>query len=283
MVQGNIIEIGFLNVVASPHPDGIYAKSLITVANTPVNLRGRDYAIITPPKAVPRQDGLHEGVISVWTDIDSSEPSIEKATFKQVDVEAALKKVFAERGFNNRSFVYVLDEQTHTVGVELRNDLGKTLSIRQAGKLFEHLLSTLNKDGQTFDVTILPEEDALANVLGLERIDKIVIVLKRPNPGDHHGTDAEEILRELHEQNMKRAEYIFSRQPGTDGIHLNEENQTKAEVASSNGYVESTGMDEDDERSKRSTQEYPRIIRRILAAGTTFGAVVATELRRFRG
>lgn len=281
MVGGNIIEIGFLNVVASPHPEGIYPESLTRISNTPVKLRGRDYAIITPPAKMEREDGLFEGVVSVWTDIDSSEPSIEKATFRQRDVEAALQKVFAERGFNNRSFTYVLDEKTHVVAVELRNSLGKTLSIRQASVLFERLLSTLNKDGQTFDVTILPEEDALSRVLGMERIDKIVIVLKRPNPGDHHGTDAEEILKELHEQNMKRAEYSFSRQPGTDGIHLNEDNQTRAEVAASNGYVESSGLDEG-ERSHRSTQEYPKIIRRALAAGTAFVVAVASEAKRFR-
>lgn len=282
MPEGGVVEIGFLNVVASPHPEGIYSRSLANIANTPVNIRGKDFAIVTPPKAVERQEGLFQGWVSVWTDIDSSEPSIEKATFRQRDVEAALKKVFSERGFNNRSFHYVLDEATHTIAIELKNDLGKTLSIRQAGRLFEKLFSALNRSGQTFDVTVIPEEDALSRVLGLERIDKIVIVLKRPNPGDHHGTDAEDILRELHEQNMKRAEYTFSRQPGTDGIHLNEDNQTRAEVAASNGHVESSGL-EDGERSHRSTQEYPKIVRRALAAGTGFASALISEVKRFRG
>lgn len=281
-MEGNIVQVGFLNVVASPHPNGIYVEALEKVANTPTNLRGRDFAIITPPRQMEREEGLYQGMISVWTDIDSSEPSIDKSTFRQQDVEAALKKVFAERGFNNRSFTYVLDTETHTIAIELLNSLGKTLSIRQAGRLFERLLSAVNKQGQTFDVTILPEEDALSRVLGLERLDKIVIVLKRPNPGDHHGTDAEDILRELHEQNMKRAEYTFSRQPGTDGIHLNEDNQTRAEVASVNGHVESSGLDQG-ERLHRSTQEYPKIVRRILAAGTTFASAVASEVKRFRG
>lgn len=282
MVEGNIVEIGFLNIVASPHPEGIYPETLASLANTPVNVRGRDFAIITAPIPIEREEGIYAGTVSVWTDIDSSEPSIEKATFRQRDVEAALKKVFDERGFNNRSFTYVLDEITHTIAVELKNSLGKTLSIRQAGRLFERLFSSLNKEGQTYDITILPEEDALARVLGLERIDKIVIVLKRPNPGDHHGRDAEDILQELHEQNMKRAEYTFSRQPGTDGIHLNEENQTRAEVAATNGHVESTGLD-DGERSHRSTEQYPKIVRRVLAAGTTFASAVISEVKRFRG
>lgn len=282
MSERNIIEIGFVNIVASPHPSGIYFESLQIVSNVPVNIRGRDFAIITSPKPVSSQDGIFQGLISVWTDIDSSEPSIEKSTFQKIDIEAELKKIFSERGFNNRSFIYVLDELTHTVAIELKNDLGKTLSIRQAGRLFERLMTALNREGQTFDVTVLPDEDALSNVLGMERIDKIHIVLKRPNPGDHHGTDADDILRELHEQNMKRAEYTFSRQPGTDGIHLNEDNQTRAEVASSNGHVESSGL-EDGQKMHRSTQEYPKVIRRVLAAGTLFATAVISEVKRFRG
>jgi len=282
MVDGNIIEVGFLNIVASPHPDGVYVEALTSIANAPVKVRGRDYAIITKPTRSERQDGMYEGVISVWTDIDSSEPSIDKNTFRQLNVEDALKKIFRERGFNNRSFSYMFDEKTHKIAVELKNSLGKTLSIKNAARIFEELLSQLNRDGQTFDVTIMPEEDAIDRVLGMERLDKIVIVLKRPNPGDHHGSDADDVLRELHEQNMKRAEYQFSRQPGTDGIHLNEENRTRAEVAATNGHVESFGVD-DDERAHMSTKEYPKIVRRVLAAGTLFGTAIATELRRFRG
>ena len=282
MPEGNIVEIGFVNVVASPHPDGIYESSISQLANIPVNVRGKDFAIITAPKAVADDEGIYEGIISVWTDIDSSEPSIDKSTFVQKDVEAALKKIFTERGFNNRSFSYVLDNKTHKVAVELRNSIGKTISIRQAGKIFDLLFSKLNNDRQNFETTVIPEEDALSRVLGLDRLDKIIIVIKRPNPGDHHGTDANEILAELHEQNMKRAEYTFARQPGTDGIHLNEENQTRAEVAATNGYVDSTGLD-GDETQHRSTKEYPKVIRRALAAGTLFVSALRAEVKRFRG
>ncbi|WP_082730976.1 MULTISPECIES: DUF4747 family protein [unclassified Sphingomonas] len=282
MSNESTIKIGFLNVVASPHPEGIYSSSLRTVSNTPVNVRGKDFAIITPPQEVSGDPDIFQGVISVWTDIDPSEPSISKSTFEKKDVEAELKKVFAERGFNNRSFSYILDSSTHTIAVELKNENGKTLSIRQAGKVFEFLLSRENKDGQTFEVTIIPEEDALTQVLGLERIDKIVIVLKRPNPGDSHGSDADEVLRELHEQNIKRAEYNFSRQPATDGIHLNEANHTRAEVAASNGYVESSGV-ENGIRTKRSTQQYPKLVERVLAAGTIVTSALTSEVKRFRG
>lgn len=282
-MEGNRISIGFINVAASPHPPGTYAEALEQLANSPAKLRGRDFAVISRPQRDEEDDALLTGSISVWTDIDPTEPSIDKATFRRRDVEAALAKIFKERGFNNRGFWYAFDERTHTLAVELLNAEGKRLSINQAGKLFDYLFSTLNTSEAVFETTIIPEEDALSRVLGLDRLDKVKIVLKRPNPGDHHGTDAEDILRELYEQNMKRAEYAFSRQPGTNGIHLNEDNQTRAEVASTNGHVESAGVDAEGDNQHLSTESYPKIITRVLAAGTVFLSALKAEVKRFRG
>jgi len=282
MPEERTISVGFVNIVATPHPPGIYPAALADVANKPVRVRGNDWAILTRPSQSRGEDDLYEGLVSVWTDIDASEPSINKATFQKQDVEAALKKIFDERGFNNRSFSYVLDDQTHKVAVELKNELGKTISIRQIGKVFDLLLSTLNREGQTFEVTIVPEEDAIERVLGLSRLDRVDILLKRPNVGDHDSGDADEVLRELYEQNIKEAAYRFSRQPGTDGIHLNEENETRAEVAAENGYVKSSGLDEDGEKDQRSTKEYPKIVPLILAGGAIAIALLRNEAKRFR-
>jgi hypothetical protein len=107
------------------------------------------------------------------------------------------------------------------------------------------------------------------------------ILLKRPNIGDHDDGDAEEVLRELFEQNIKQAEYTFARQPGTDGINLNEENTTRAGVAAENGYVKSSGIDEYGNRDKRSTKEYPKIIPLVLAAGAAI-ALLRQQAKSFR-
>ena len=283
MAEGNILEVGFLNVVATPHPKGVYAESLAEIAAKPIRYRGKDYAVVLPHKRNKKDPTILEGLISVWTDIDASEPSIDKATFEEKNVEDSLKKIFAQRGFNNRQFLYAFDEETHTLAVELLNDLGKRLSVRQASKIFEVLFSSLNRGNQTFEVTVKPEEDALEWVLGLKRLDRITILLKRPNPGDHHGDDADDVLRELDEQNLKQAEYDFARQPKTDGIHLNDKNQTRAEVASENGYVKSSGLDDYEERDKRSTKEYPKIVRDVLATGTLFKSAIRKHAKRYRG
>lgn len=282
-MEGNKFEAGFVNVVASPHPKGIYAEAINNVANDPVQFYGSSWAAILAPKKSKDDDQLHEGTLTVWTDVDSSEPSIDKATLQEKAVESELKKVFDERGFNNRSFDYILDEKTHKISVALKNEDGKTISARQVGKIFSKAFSRLNAEGQTYEVTVVPDDDALDLVLGLSRLDRIKIVIKRPNPGDHLDTDAAEVLREMEEQNIKKDERIFTRQSGTDSINLNENNRTRAEVASTDGYVESGGRNEDGQPDKRSTKEYPKIVRRTLAAGTTFLSALRNEARRFRG
>jgi hypothetical protein len=282
-MEGNKFEAGFVNVVATPHPVGIYARSLQAISNTPVNFYGSNFAAIRAPRQNAEDNQLHEGVLTVWTEVNTDEPSIDKTTLEQIAVDEDLKDLFAKRGFNNRSFAYVLDEATHYITVELRNELGKTISARQVGRIFEAAFSRLNREGQTFEVTVIPEDDALMTVLGLSRLDRIKIVIKRPNPGDHLDTDAAEVLREMEEQNINKDERLFTRQAGTESIILNERNRTRAEVAATDGYVESAGRDETGTPDRRSTKEYPKIVRRTLAAGTTFITALRNEARRLRG
>jgi hypothetical protein len=282
-VEGNKFVAGFINLVAQPHPEGVYEEALNAVVNSPVQYFGSNFAAIRPASRNPNDPNMLEGVLTVWTDVSTDEPSIDKATLEEVALDEELKRIFAKRGFNNRSFLYVLDTATHTVAVELLNDHGKTLSPRQAGRIFERAFSRLNREGQTYEVTVIPEDDALSQVLAIRRLDKVRIVIKRPNPGDHLDTDAEEVLREMEEQNINRDERVFTRQSGTDSINLNEANHTRAEVAATDGYVESSGKNEDGEVEQRSTREYPKIVKRTLAAGTGAIAALRAEVRRFRG
>jgi hypothetical protein len=200
-MEVNRFQAGFISVAASPHPVGVYAAAIRSVANSPIQYHGSSYAAIGP--ASPNRDDptIHEGVIAVWTDVSTDEPSIDKATLEEVALDEEPKSLFKKRGFNNRAFSYVLDETSHHIAVELLNEQGKTLSARQADRIFEKALSRLNREEQTHEVTVVPEADALATVLSLPCLDRLKIVIKRPNPGDHLDTDAAEVLREMQEQN----------------------------------------------------------------------------------
>lgn len=49
MADKSQIAVGFINVVATPHPEGVYARAMASIANRPIRYRGRDYAVILPP------------------------------------------------------------------------------------------------------------------------------------------------------------------------------------------------------------------------------------------
>lgn len=261
------VPVAFFNIVATPHPAGAYSKALDEIAAQPMNYRGRDFAVVFKPQADPEDDRFLRGRLAAWTDINPKEPSIDKATFEEVQVEDELAEIFEKRGFNNRGFAWVFDVQKHTLAFELKNDLNQTISAKQVERIFEHLLSSLNREGQTYEVTLIPREDAVDIVLGLSRIDTITIVLKRDNVGDHDDGDADDVLRELEEQNTKRQAYHFSRQPGTDSIKLNEKNRARADAAPENGFVASTGQDANGNHQSLSTKQYPDVVQAAVPAG----------------
>lgn len=114
-------------------------------------------------------------------------------------------------------------------------------------------------DVEMVEVTVLPEDDALTQVLALERLDRVDIFLKRPNDDDITA-ETNRIVAELMEQHAKSEERILTRAPRTDGIELSDENMTRAEVAARNGYVKSKGQDADGNADQRSTKKYPKIV-----------------------
>ncbi|CAN5202698.1 hypothetical protein BH11PSE5_BH11PSE5_13520 [soil metagenome] len=270
MAVEQVVQFGFLNMVATPHPAGVYARLLNAVANTPVRFWGDTYAAITPLKPDPNKPTLHLSRLVIWTEIDPDAPAINKTKLTETSLSDLDFSAPANVGFNGRSFYWMLNEKTHVLSFELTNEQGKTISIGRCARIFEWLLSPemLGYDAEAVEITVLPEEDALQRVLGIERLDRIDILVKRPNADDITAkTNA--IMAELDEQNVKRQEITFIRENGTDGIELNEKNRTIAEVAAHNGYVASKGRDGEGISETRSTKEYPKIIKVSLDIGAT--------------
>lgn len=283
MGDEQIIEAGFLNVVATPHPKGVYLRLFQQAANTPVGFWGDMFAAIRPPVAVSGEPDLHVGQLVIWVEINPNEPAINKKRLTETSLRDLKFDVPADVGFNGRVFRYILNEKTHVVTLEIRNENGKTVSPVRARRIFSRLLSpeVLGLEAEMVEITVIPEEDALAKVLGLKRLDRVEILVKRPNADDITAkTNA--IMQELDEQNAKRQELVFTRESGTPGLKLNERNETYAEVAAHNGYVVSKGKDADGEAVARSTKEYPKVVRFVLDAGATANASLRELAKRIR-
>ena len=133
------------------------------------------------------------------------------------------------------------------------------------------------------EATLIPTDDAITYVLGLDRLDKVEILVKRPNQDDIT-TETNRVMNALMEQKAKSEKRTVTRQPKADGIELSHENQVYARVgAHGNGYVESSGLDEDGVHDKRSTKEVPKIVKHAIARGVSYLAALRNVAREARG
>lgn len=282
MSQG-VIEAGFLNVVATPHPKGVYERLLKAAAEQPVGFWGAYKAAITKPA------GLHDDAsyltfqLIIWMEVNPDEPAINKVQLKKADFPREGRNFATQFGVNGRVFYCIFDTEAHLLTVELRNDDGQTVSPRRLQTIFSLLLSPkiLGADAEEVDVTVIPTDDVVSYVLGLDRLDRVEILVKRPNQDDIT-TDTNRVMRDLIEQNAKSERRILNRQAQTDGLELNEENVVYARVAAHNGFVDSSGLNEDRVHERRSTKEKPKVVRRAISAGTSFLAALRNIAREAR-
>ncbi len=265
------LRVGYLNVVATPHPTGVYERLFRAIANTPTKFWGDNTAAITPIRARTGAEYLFTGQILTWVEIDPRSPAVDKRRLEEVALSPDARRLTNALGFNSKVFRFVLDTSNHIISFESRNESEQRLSPRRAQSIFERLLSPnlLGPQAETVDVTIMPEDDALARVLNIGRLDRVTIVIKRPN-ADDVTDETHEVLADLAAQNAKREEITLIRAPQTDGLELSGTNQKLARVASHNGHVTAKGRRADGEPDVRSTKEYPKVDEILVPAGTTF-------------
>lgn len=182
------IEYCVLNVTASPHPQGIYVELLAQAAtsSTAVNYWGDAWASISRP--VKRSPGFFQGRVVSWTEIDTSEPGINKRDLSEIPFDDLNIDIPEYVGLNGKAFVYTLRELDHKIFVETKNELGKSLSPRRLKTIFSRLLSpdVLGHDDPFVEVTVVPDEDALSKILSIDKLRYLHIHIVRPNTNGGH-------------------------------------------------------------------------------------------------
>jgi hypothetical protein len=277
------LEAAFLNVVATPHPEGVYLRLLRAAAEKPVEYWGSLKAAITKPSSIAGMAGFYSFQLVAWLDVNPDEPAINKADLQKAVFPREGRNFTAQYGVNGRVFSCVLDVETHQVTVEIKNEDGQRITPGRLGLIFTELLSPeiLGHKAELVEVTVIPTDDAIDYVMGFDRLDKIDILVKRPNDDDIT-KDTNRVMKRLMEQNAKSERSVLTRQPKTDGLELDEEHLLLARVAAQNGHVDSSGLDGDGEHGKRSTREVPKIVRRVLEKGSSYFAALRNLARENR-
>lgn len=279
-----VLEACFLNIVATPHPKGVYRRILEIAAEKPVQFWGDYKAAITKPVGLHDDESFRTFQLIIWLEINPDEPTIDKTALKKARFPREGREFTNKYGVNGKVFYCIFDEETHMLTAELRNEDGKTVSPGRVERIFVELMSPqiLGAKTEDVEVTLIPTDDAISYVLGLARLDKVEILVKRPNQDDIT-TETNRVMKSLIEQSAKSERRTIARQPKTDGIELSDENSVYARVAAhGNGHVESSGLDENEVHDKRSTKEVPKVVKYAIAKGVTYLAALRNVARQAR-
>ena len=268
------VDYAIVNIVAQPHPPGIY-KHLFELAadQEGVPFWGDLSAGISP---VTERNGLLIGRLAFWTDIDPKAPVIKKSSKEQVSQRDASVGVLRGIGFNPRVFNFAFNLDKHTLFVELSNDEGKKTSAGMVERSLKAIFFSLSTSSE-IDVQLKAGADALKFIFGLSQINRVEIDFRLPNPDDL-SEEEREILKEMDHLNARRINVEIYRDRDEPSIQLTDRYQALAKLAKDNGYVVAEGNTHDGERDVRSTKNRPAVVSRVFeGAGddSSYGALVA--------
>ncbi|WP_424627563.1 DUF4747 family protein [Bradyrhizobium sp. SYSU BS000235] len=276
MAGSTNLQVAALNIVASPHPSGIYPELLRAAAGAEIPIWGSDYAKITSPLRIEDRPGLYTGQILVWAQIDTNgrwlnkRKDVEATAEEMQEIEEALPPDFEP---NFRRFTYLLDESEHLLLIEVRNEFGHNLSPHRAERFFFRLMESLPEKWPDVDVTVVPEDDTLEKIFSIPRLVKLEILIKRPN-ADDVGDDFNRIMEGMAEEGAKSWRIEKIKAPKEKTLKPNDDTKRMAAVAATNGTVSGKGKDESGSPVFESTAEHPKI-RRVELITSSFGAVLS--------
>jgi hypothetical protein len=278
------IIVGGLNVAASPHGPGVYETVLNAVVDTPIAIGGHDMAKITKPSLrIVDSRSILFGQILVWTEIDKAGPWLN--TEKNAEAtEADKSQVFLPPNVkpNYRSFYYGFDENQHILLVEQNNERRQSFGPRRSEKFFRQLLQNPpGMEATIFSVTTIPEDDAVENILSLNRLRKLTITILRPNPGEDLFDEEAEILKQIEAEHAKSLTLEYIKAAGVAALTPTGRTRRLAQIASRNGVVQGEGKDESGTKLVESTDRHPKQVSYVVGPDSSAEIQFLNRLRIF--
>lgn len=157
---------------------------------------------------------------------------------------------------NSSRFSYLFFPESHVLFYESYYD-SHSLGSHSALKLIEGVFNDerLVKKYGVVDVTVIPCKESLSEALSIASINKLTMLIKRPNP-DNHKEAEQKVLKRLNTQNIAKYKHEIVSVPGM-GLDLDKDSKTLAEIAARNGTVEVKGRDREDHPIEYKTKDHP--------------------------
>jgi hypothetical protein len=274
------IQVGALNVAASPHPAGVYRRLLDLAADVEIHLHGSDWGKITAVTPLEDRPELLFGRVLLWAHIDKDGKWLNKK--KNVEATAVEKQGVVlppDIEPNFRSFYFVFHEPKHRLVVEFKNELGQTFGPSRAEKFFARLFNhpTLKEVEVEVAVTVIPTEDALDRIFHIPRLRWLRIHNTRPNAEDL-SEEAEALHNRLRAMGAKSQDLELAKAAKVVTLKPDDEIKALADAATIDGFVEGRGKTEAGANVFESTKLHPKVVEFEVQGGSSFTAFLSSLL-----
>ena len=253
--------IGSINIKIHPHKPEMYIelfKDAIALKNI-VPMRGDVYGSLSKFNFIDRKDKNlgFKGNIYKFLNIDPDQPwfDVEKEKVAEADV---LKNISAIKNIkpNFCSFLYYFAPLKHRIFFTTYYDT-KSISSKSIANFFTNIFfqpSIIDKYGEV-EVIVEPSTDKLDKMMKMKQIDKLELMISRPNPDDH-GEAERKLLARLGKLNAKKV-YEEYESVNHETLKPDADLLTLTKIAASNGYVKTSGRDDFGKKVHESTLSHP--------------------------
>jgi hypothetical protein len=272
------LEIGAINVAASPHPSGIYRRLLNLATNVEIHLHGSDWGKITTVTPFEDKPGLLSGRVLLWAHIDKDGKWLNKK--KNIEATPAEKNQVVlppDIEPNFRSFYFVFHEEKHRIVVEFKNELGQTFGPARAQSFFSKLFNgdVMNELAVEVAVTVVPTEDALDKIFKIPRLRWLRIHNTRPNAEDL-SDEAEALQERLKQMGAKSQDLELAKAAKVKALNPDDKIRELAAAAVVDGFVEGKGKTEAGSNVFESTKRHPKIVELEIQGGSSFATFISS-------
>lgn len=269
MAKPRTIEIRQINIsMHAPHsPQGYVDLFLQAFRLRRIFTRGRADGFLLgalyDAKSAVEKDEL-QGEIYRFTNIDPSAAWFNTQTGKPAeDVETEQIVIPGNLHPNLERILFVFRPREHRfwfVSKDRKATMGPSVAESFLQQLFNEVSQKHNRP--PVEVTVIPDDAAVDEVLSIHRLTRLFFEFKRPNADD--GADvAKRIMDRMKDRRVNRLREEMTSKD-SEGIKTDPELKAEAEAAAHNGYIESHGYDatgvSQSESTKAKPAKYPQVL-----------------------
>lgn len=262
MAKPRTIEIRQVNIsMHSPHSSQGYVdlfQKAYRLRRTVTRGRAEGYllgALYDAKNAVEKNE--LQGEIFRFTNIDQDAPWFNTETGKPAEESDTQRIAIPDNLHPNlERILFVFRPREHRfwfVSKDRKATLGPSVAAGFLQQLFNEV--SLKHSLPPVEVTVVPDEAAVDEVLSIHRMTRVLFEFKRPNPDDADAVE-QQIMRRMQDRRVNRLrEEMTSKDP--DGIMADDEMKAQAKAAAHNGHVEASGYDATGVSASESTKAKP--------------------------